>query len=212
MPKPDDGAGCGACGLPDAWRALGGIRLPLHDADVLFLPQLPFALPEHEVLERLIAETPWQSHSITLWGKHYLQPRLMAWHGDAAYRYSGLALSPQPMTPLQLALKAAVEALSGHRFNTVLLNYYRDGRDSMGMHSDDEPELGAEPVIASLSFGATRRLALQHKSDKSRYKLDLNSGSLLLMSGKTQQNWLHGIAKVARPLGPRVNLTFRKIL
>jgi alkylated DNA repair dioxygenase AlkB len=198
--------------LPPAWRALGGQRLPLHDADVLFLPRLPLALADERVLERLIDETPWEAHAITLWGKRYLQPRLLSWQGSAAYRYSGMSLTPRPMSALVLDIKAAVEAICGSSFNTVLLNYYRDGRDSMGMHSDDEPELGPAPVIASVSFGATRRFALQHKSDKTRFKIDLPTGSLLLMSGQTQANWLHGIAKVARPIGPRVNLTFRNII
>ncbi len=117
-----------------------------------------------------------------------------------------------PFTPLQLAVRAAVEEVSAQRFNSVLLNYYRDGRDSMGMHSDDEAELGPQPVIASVSFGATRTFILKHKTSKATLKLDLPSGSLLLMSGDTQRNWLHGINKSSRALGPRVNLTFRIIL
>jgi alkylated DNA repair dioxygenase AlkB len=116
-----------------------------------------------------------------------------------------------PWTPLLAHIKAAVETASGRRFNSVLLNYYRDGRDSMGMHSDDEPELGPEPAIASVSFGETRTFILRHKRSKRTVKLDLTSGSMLLMAGATQSNWVHGIDKVSRPLGPRVNLTFRFI-
>ena len=118
------------------------------------------------MLARLIAETAWRSEPITVWGKQYLQPRLTAWHGEAAYTYSGLRLEPLPFTPLQQEIRAAVEAASGRRFNSVLLNYYRDGRDSMGMHSDNEPELGPEPAIASVSFGAERTFILQHKRSR----------------------------------------------
>ncbi len=113
---------------------------------------------------------------------------------------------------LQQEIRQAVEAASGRRFNSVLLNYYRDGRDSMGMHSDNEPELGPEPAIASVSFGAERTFVLIHKASGERLKLVLTDGSLLLMAGKLQQHWAHGINKTARPVGSRVNLTFRMIV
>ena len=186
-------------------------RLPLPDGELAMLAQL--ALPESNdaMLARLIADTAWKSETITVWGKQHRQPRLTAWYGEAAYTYSGLSMTPLPFTPLQLTIKAAVEAACGQRFNSVLLNYYRDGRDSMGMHSDDEPELGSRPVIASLSFGATRGFILKHKHTKQTVKLDLPSGSLLLMSGDTQRYWSHGINKSAKVLTPRINLTFRII-
>jgi alkylated DNA repair dioxygenase AlkB len=186
--------------------------IPVADGELSFLTQLELSLPNDEVLARLIAETAWRSESITLWGKQYQQPRLTAWHGDAAYTYSGLRLEPLPFTPLQQEIRLAVEAASGHRFNSVLLNYYRNGRDSMGMHSDNEPELGPEPVIGSVSFGAERTFILQHKGSKERLRLALTDGSLLLMAGSLQANWLHGINKVTRDLGPRVNMTFRLII
>ena len=186
--------------------------IPLVDGELAMLTQLALPFGNDEVLERLIAETSWKAESITLWGKQHLQPRLTAWHGEARYTYSGLTLDPLPFTPLQLAIKAAVEAASGYRFNSVLLNYYRSGRDSMGMHSDDEPELGPRPVIASVSFGETRSFILKHKRSKETVKLDLPSGSLLVMSGDTQRNWLHGINKSTRAIHPRVNLTFRIVV
>jgi alkylated DNA repair dioxygenase AlkB len=164
------------------------------------------------VLARLVAETAWRAELVTVWGKQHLQPRLTAWHGEAAYAYSGLRLEPLPFTPLQQQIRAAVEAATGRRFNSVLLNYYRNGRDSMGMHSDDEPELGPEPAIASVSFGAPRTFILQHKTSKQRIKVSLTDGSLLLMAGRLQNNWLHGINKTATKVGPRVNLTFRLIV
>ncbi len=185
--------------------------IPVPDGELSFLAQLELSLGNDEVLDRLIAETAWRSELVTVWGKRYQQPRLTAWHGEAAYTYSGLRLEPQPFTALQQEIRDAVEVVSGHRFNSVLLNYYRDGRDSMGMHSDNEPELGPEPVIASVSFGAERTFILQHKRSKERVRLALTDGSLLLMAGTLQANWLHGINKVTRSVGPRVNLTFRLI-
>jgi alkylated DNA repair dioxygenase AlkB len=186
--------------------------IPLVDGELAMLTQLALPIGNDEVLARLIAETNWKAESITLWGKQHQQPRLTAWHGEARYTYSGLTLDPQPFTPLQLTIKTAVEAASGYRFNSVLLNYYRSGRDSMGMHSDNEPELGPRPVIASVSFGETRSFILKHKRSKETVKLDLPSGSLLLMSGDTQRNWLHGINKSTREMHPRVNLTFRIVV
>jgi alkylated DNA repair dioxygenase AlkB len=187
------------------------IRIPIEDGELALLPQLELPLPNHEVMARLVAETAWRAETVTLFGRRHLQPRLSAWHGEARYRYSGLTLEPLPFTPLLQQLRAAVEAVTGARFNSVLLNYYRNERDSMGMHSDDEPELGPEPAIASLSFGTTRTFILRHKRRRESRKLELSDGSLLFMWGRLQQNWLHGVNKSARPLDPRLNLTFRYI-
>ena len=185
--------------------------IPVPDGELAFLAQLPLKHSNDTLLARLIAETDWRSERITVWGKQYMQPRLTAWHGDASYTYSGLRMEAQPFTVLQQELRAAVEAASGRRFNSVLLNYYRNGRDSMGMHSDNEPELGPDPAIASLSFGAERTFVLQHKLSRQRLRLALTDGSLLLMGGPLQQNWTHGINKVTRQVVARVNLTFRFI-
>jgi len=185
--------------------------IPLEDGELSFLRQLEFGIGNEAALARLIADTPWLAHSITLWGKPHLQPRLTAWQGDKAYTYSGLTLTPLPFSPLVLDIKHAVEHASGRLFNSVLLNYYRHERDSMGMHSDDEAELGPQPAIASVSFGATRSFILKHKRSKRTVKLDLTSGSMLLMAGQTQHHWQHGINKQSQALGPRVNLTFRFI-
>jgi alkylated DNA repair dioxygenase AlkB len=189
-----------------------GLRhLPVRDGMLAYLPQLALPASNAGILARLIAETAWRSDSITLWGKQFLQPRLSAWHGEKAYSYSGLQLAPLPFSELQTMILQAVQAATGASFNSVLLNYYRDGRDSMGMHSDDEPELGPAPVIASVSFGAERTFILRHKSTGERLRLPLGDGSLLLMAGALQKHWSHGINKSAKPLGPRVNLTFRTI-
>jgi alkylated DNA repair dioxygenase AlkB len=146
----------------------------------------------------------------------YSQPRLVAWYGDRGsdYTYSGIKLTPRPWTDLLRDIKKRVETVSATAFNSVLLNYYRDNRDSMGFHSDDEPELGVRPIIASLSFGEERTFVLKHKVNKlaKPVRLRLESGSLLLMKGETQRYWKHGIAKTSRPCGPRINLTFRRIV
>lgn len=189
--------------------------LPLPDADLTFTSDCGIA-DNSGTLQQLIAETPWQQREITLWGKTRLQPRLTAWYGDSGkhYTYSGIRHAPLPWTKLLLELKTQVEHHSGEHFNSVLLNYYRNEHDSMGMHSDDEPELGPEPVIASLSLGEERTLCFKHKTrrDLQRYRLRLPSGSLLLMRGQTQAHWQHGIDKERKPCGPRINLTFRSIV
>jgi alkylated DNA repair dioxygenase AlkB len=185
--------------------------IPVEDGELALLPQLQLPLSNAEILSRLLAETEWRAETVLVYGKRHLQPRLTAWHGDAAYTYSGLTLEPLPFTPLLQTIREAVESATARRFNSVLLNYYRNERDSMGMHSDDEPELGPEPAIASVSFGDTRTFTLKHKRSKRTLKLDLTDGSLLLMAGCFQKNWLHGVNKQARPADPRVNLTFRFI-
>lgn len=188
-------------------------RLPLANADLLFWRQVDLGRAQDSLLQELIGSTDWRHEEITVYGKSYLQPRLSAWHGNLSYSYSGIRLEPVPWTPTLLDLRARVEALTGHEFNSVLLNYYRDQKDSMGMHSDDERELGAQPAIASLSLGDERTFLLKHKTrkDLKTVKLALPAGSLLLMQGDTQQYWRHGINKETSPCGPRINLTFRFI-
>ncbi len=172
--------------------------------------------PNAAILDRLIAEIPWRQENITLFGKTHLQPRLLCWMGDpgCAYAYSGTRHEPERWHPLVAELRGRVEKASGETFNSVLLNLYRDGQDSMGFHADDEPELGARPVIASLSFGAERVMHFRHRHDRNlpTRRLPLPDGSLLVMRGDTQANWKHAIPKTRKPIGPRVNLTFRRIM
>lgn len=185
--------------------------IAIEDGELAFQRQLALGIGNEAALARLIAETAWRAETIVVWGKRHPQPRLTAWQGEKAYTYSGLTLAPLPFSPLVLEIKNAVERASGRRFNSVLLNYYRNERDSMGMHSDDEAELGPTPAIASVSFGAARTFILKHKRSQRTVKLDLSSGSVLVMSGQTQHHWRHGINKQSQPCGPRVNLTFRFI-
>jgi len=189
-------------------------RLPLVDADLLLWPQVDLGCTYDSLMRQLVDDTEWRQEQITVYGKPYLQPRLSAWHGDLSYSYSGIRLEPLPWTPVLRQLKQRIEALTDLEFNSVLLNYYRDGSDGMGMHSDDERELGPRPGIASLSLGETRDFVLKHRfrKDIETVKLPLAAGSLLLMQGDTQQFWRHGINKMRRPCGPRMNLTFRKVI
>jgi alkylated DNA repair dioxygenase AlkB len=200
----------------DLFPATEGLEhIPMEDAEVYYLRQLPLADPASAIKRHLISETPWRAENIVVWGKTFPQPRLIAWYGDAgnSYTYSGIHLNPLPWTPVLLKIKTRVEAVAGDTFNSVLLNYYRDHRDSMGLHSDDEPELGERPIIASLSLGEERTFILKHKTrtELKPVRLKLASGSLLLMKGETQRHWKHGIDKETRPCGPRINLTFRRI-
>jgi alkylated DNA repair dioxygenase AlkB len=188
------------------------VPIPIDDGELAWQAQLPLPYSNQEVFARLLADTPWRAETVLVFGKRHPQPRLTAWYGDASYTYSGLRLEPLPWTALLLEIRGAVEAACGRRFNSVLLNLYRNERDSMGMHSDDEPELGSAPAIASLSFGTTRTLKMRHKYNKHTISLPLTDGGLLLMTGATQENWLHGINKSTRPLGGRINLTFRYVV
>ena len=156
----------------------------------------------------------WRQEEVTIFGQRRLVPRLVAWHGDpgASYRYSGTDHHPEPWTPALERVRAKVRELSGVEFNAVLLNLYRDGRDGMGWHADDEPELGRDPVIASVSLGAPRRFCLRHRRRKDlKLDLELPHGSLLVMAGPMQHHWVHALAKTRRPVGERINLTFRRV-
>ncbi len=152
--------------------------------------------------------------SHTLFGKTYWQPRLTALYADngKSYTYSGITMHPKPFGPVLLEIKSQVEAAVGSVFTTCLLNKYRDGSDSNGWHADNEKELGRNPVIASVSLGGVRSFHLKHRKKRQwRHKMALHHGSLLLMQGTTQHYWLHQVPKTKKPVGERINLTFRYI-
>jgi alkylated DNA repair dioxygenase AlkB len=165
------------------------------------------------LLQCLWSELDWRQDSIVLFGRRVQQPRLSAWLGDAGarYRYSGLSLEPLPWNPALRGLRHALESRLGRPFNSVLVNAYRDGRDSMGWHADDEPELGQEPVIASVSLGACRRFVVRRVQTRELTEFHLEHGSLLVMSGSSQAEFRHALPKTSRPCGLRINLTFRQI-
>jgi alkylated DNA repair dioxygenase AlkB len=190
------------------------ISLQLPDADIVFYPVFYDGKTSDRLLTELTQTIDWRQDWITLYGRSLPQPRLTAWYGDPgkSYTYSGITMLPTPWTPLLLDLKTKVEAVAGVMFNSVLINLYRDGSDSMGWHSDDEPALGQNPVIGSLSLGGTRRFMLRHRFERNwKHQLELTAGSFLLMQGTTQHYWQHQVPKTKRPIPPRINLTFRTI-
>ena len=190
------------------------IELGLPDSEIYYWPNF-FQEKEANTFFSVLRNTiPWQQDHITVFGKTHPQPRLTALFGNngKSYSYSNITMKPHPFTPELLQVKDAIEKVANVTFTTCLLNLYRDGQDSNGWHSDDEKELGQNPVIASLSLGAPRFFHFRHKSDKLlKHKIMLEHGSLLLMQGPTQHFWQHQIPKTAKQVGERINLTFRII-
>ena len=164
--------------------------------------------------DELHSDNAWETHDIVVFGKRHREPRLSTWHADDGreYEYSGLLRTPLPMTPLLCELRERCESVTGATFNSVLVNLYRDGNDGVGWHADNEAVNGREPTIASISLGATRRFDLRHRESKETVKVDLHAGSLLVMSGLSQHCWVHQVAKTKHVVGPRINLTFRRVL
>lgn len=194
----------------------GAVRLAAADAHLLYWPAVLDPAAADACLQRLREECDWRQHEVRIAGRVMPCPRLSAWHGDtdAVYGYSGKRYVPAPWTPALSELRERVEAITAARYNSVLANLYRDGNDSMGFHSDDEPELGEHPIIAAISLGAERRFVLRHRRRKHEPPLVVTPahGSLLLMSGDTQRHWRHGVPKTRRPVGVRLSLTFRWVL
>ena len=192
-----------------------GKRLDLPDAEIYWWPNWLVNQEADQLLQKLTETLAWEAREIRMFGKWLPQPRLTAWYGapEAHYRYSGLDWEPRPWTPELADLRQRLEAACNTSFNSVLANLYRHGQDSMGWHSDAEPELGAQPVIASISLGATRDFQLRHKTRKDvpTETLQLSHGSLLLMAGPTQHFWKHQLPKRKRVSEARINLTFRQI-
>lgn len=186
--------------LPDGTALIPG-WLSADEADGLF--------------DALMAQVAWETHRIRMFGRMVDSPRLSCWIGDpgASYVYSRVRFEPRPWPAALAALRPRIDAAAGVAMNSVLANLYRDGRDAMGWHSDDEPELGPRPVIASLSLGGTRRFAFRHRHDPARKAtIELPHGSLLLMAGDTQAEWKHALPRTGKPVPARINLTFRRIL
>ena len=179
---------------------------------IYYDPHFLAHLDADRCFSQLRATLPWQQESIMMFGRSVLQPRLQAWHGDAAYTYSGLTMTPHPWTAELMELKTRSEAIAEVKFNSVLANLYRHGQDSMGWHQDNEPELGRNPIIASINLGETRRFVLRNLHCKTQLEYELSHGSLLIMAGELQHHWKHAVPKTAKPKGERINLTFRHIV
>lgn len=193
-----------------------GVALPIEDGQLHYYPNA-FAEAEADALmQHCLTDLPWRQDHISIAAKSIPIPRLQCWLGDpdAHYSYSNIALSPQPWPEFLRPIKARLEILCAHSFNSALANYYRDGADSVDWHSDDEQELGENAIIASLSLGTSRMFELKHRYKRSlqTLKITLSHGSVLIMKGSTQQYWRHRIAKVKNMDEARINLTFRKIL
>ena len=188
----------------------------LPDAEIHYFPNF-FSIEASDcLLKTLNQKINWRQNTIGLYGKKSLVPRLEAWYGDTgkSYSYSGIQMDPTPWIDELLEIKLAIEKHAKKTFNSVLVNYYRNGRDKVAWHSDDEKELGKNPIIGSISFGAERKFKLRHKSHKInglKAEINLKHGSLLLMKGETQHNWMHEIPRTSHQIGPRVNLTYRYI-
>jgi alkylated DNA repair dioxygenase AlkB len=190
-----------------------GLNLAPYDGELALVSQ--FYEPHHAdaLFAQLKTEIAWQEEEILIYGKPCKVPRLMAWYGDARayYQYSGVNHQPLPWTSELLAIREKVQQYCGADFNSVLLNLYRDGQDSMGCHSDDEKELGENPVIASLSLGDERLFKLHHKTRKTTLNVVFGHGDLLVMAGTLQHHWRHSVPKTRQPKTARINLTFRKV-
>jgi len=190
------------------------ITLNLPDAEIIYYPHFFDKKEADTIFDQLTTEIPWQQDEIRVFGKVHPQPRLTALFGNEgkSYSYSNIKMQPHPWNPLLQKIKSQVESVSDIKFTTVLLNLYRDGKDSNGWHADNEKELGTNPIIASVSFGAERIFQLKHNTISNlKQNILLEHGSLLLMKGTTQHFWKHQIPKTSKPIGSRINLTFRII-
>ncbi len=196
----------------DKFQQIQHLELP--DADITYFPNFIATEKASDYFETFQQNILWKQDDIKVFGKIYKQPRLTALYGekDKSYSYSNITMHPTPFTEELLEIKRKIEENCNAKFNIVLLNLYRDGSDSNGWHSDDEKELGKNPVIASVSLGAKRKFQLRNKRDKTlRCSIELTHGSLLLMKGPTQHFWHHQVPKTKKGMLPRINLTFRVI-
>ena len=185
------------------------------DGEAYLFPEFFSKEESEELREALQKNIHWTQEPVILMGRKMMQPRLTAWYGDEGklYRYTGITMHPHAWTKELLLIKERIEETSGQRFNSALLNFYRNGNDSVGWHRDNEKSLGVNPVIGSVSFGAARYFQVRHYQQKHiKTKVLLTPGSFLLMKGETQHNWLHSIQKEPKITGGRINITFRTII
>jgi alkylated DNA repair dioxygenase AlkB len=190
------------------------MKIDLPDSLIMYFPGWIPSHPATILQESILSEAAWRQEHIRISGNRIPLPRLTAWHGDpgCSYAYSGIKSDPSPWSPTMRSVMKLLSSRLGYSFNSLLINHYRSGADSVAWHSDDEPELGPTPTIASISLGSTRRFSMKHKTiPGAKWNIDLAHGDLLIMAGATQSFWLHQIPKTAKPTTDRINLTFRSI-
>ena len=181
-------------------------------ASLQYVPDFINSATSRSLIEKWTGELDWVQSEITLFGRKVAIPRLNAWYGDQPYSYSGTKFDAKPFTRELRDIQQKIQDYSGLQFNSVLINWYRDGHDSMGWHSDDEASLGVNPQIASISLGERRKFVLREKKDRTnKHTIMLDGGSLLLMLGETQTLWQHSLPRTRKPLEYRLNLTFRLV-
>ncbi|PZO26007.1 MAG: alpha-ketoglutarate-dependent dioxygenase AlkB [Flavobacteriaceae bacterium] len=186
----------------------------IRNGEYIYFPNF-FSRSESDIyFQKLKADILWKQESMHMYGKEVLFPRLTAWYGDndKPYSFSGITLEPLSWTKELLEIKNKIEPISKTKFNSVLLNKYRDGNDSISWHTDAEKELGTNPIIGSVNFGATRKFQLRHIETKEKIEIELAHGSLLIMQGELQHFWQHQVPKTAKKINERINLTFRVII
>ena len=195
----------------DSLFPIDKIDFDLQDAEIQYYPNFFDTTTANDLFLKLQKEIIWQQDDIMVYGKTYAQPRLTALYGNQGkpYGYSNIVMQPHNWSPLLIYIKNEIETICEENFTTVLLNNYRNGKDSNGWHADNEKELGRNPIIASVSFGAERVFQLKHNSLDLKQNIILHHGSLLIMQGTTQHFWKHQIPKTAKPISERINLTFR---
>lgn len=193
-------------------NAMEGLTV-IENGEYVFYPNFFSKSESDSFLKNLLSSIAWKQESMNMYGKQVDFPRLTAWYGnnDKPYSFSGITLQPTPWTSEILTIKNRIESSENTVFNSVLLNLYRNGNDSISWHTDAEKELGINPVIASVSFGATRKFQLRHIRTKEKLEIELPHGSLLIMKGELQHFWQHQIPKTSKPVRERINLTFRAI-
>lgn len=185
----------------------------INNGEYLFFPKFFDKVESDLFFEKLRKNIEWKQESMNMYGKKINFPRLTSWYGDddKPYTFSGITLTPHAWNEELKTIKNKIEPESKVQFNSVLLNLYRDGNDSISWHTDAEKELGKNPVIASVNFGATRKFQLRHIKTKEKHEIELTHGSLLIMQGELQHFWQHQVPKTAQKVSERINLTFRVI-
>jgi len=191
----------------------GSRLVSVQNGEYRYLPEFFSRSESDRYFQKLQNDILWKQESLNMYGKRLPFPRLTAWYGDKgkSYAFSGVALRPHAWTGELLEIKNKIEPIAGTRFNSVLLNRYRNGKDSISWHTDAEPEMGVNPIIGSVNFGATRKFQLRHVQTREKIEIELRHGSLLIMQGEMQHFWRHQVPKTKQKVNERINLTFRAI-